>query len=115
MAESAEDALRREMREELKADVEIEALLWTLENFFVYRSAPNREIGLYFLMNLAPDSELYDADGVVKTRDEMGRQLWHRWQSLDALDELPMKPTFLHDVLPRVHDAPNYIVHRDRR
>ena len=113
MPESAADALRREMREELHLEIEVERLLWTLENFFVYRSEPNREIGLYFLMNLPRDSDLYNADGVVQTEDERGMKPWNRWQSLDSLRELDIKPTFLYDVLPAMPDAPNYIVHRD--
>ena len=113
MAESAEDALRREMREELHLEVEVERLLWTLENFFVYRTEPNREMGLYFLMNLPTDSDLYNTDSVAQTEDERGMKLWHRWQPLESLRELDIKPTFLYDVLPALPDAPSYIVHRD--
>jgi len=113
MQESAEDALRREMREELKLEIEVERLLWTLEIFFVYRSESNREIGLYFLMKLPRDSDLYNSDGVVQTEDERGMKLWNRWQSLDSLRELDIKPAFLYDVLLAMPDVPNYIVHRD--
>jgi ADP-ribose pyrophosphatase YjhB (NUDIX family) len=111
MPESAEDALKREMREELHLEVEIDRLIWTLENFFVYRGEPHREIGLYFLMNLPQDSELYNADSVVQTEDELGTKLRHIWQPLDSLKKLDIKPTFLYDVLPAIPDVPNYIVH----
>ena len=113
MPESAEDALKREMREELHVKIEVERLLWTLENFFVYRSEPNREIGLYFLMSLPQNSDLYNADGVAQAEDERGMKLWNRWQPLDSLRELDIKPAFLYDVLPAIPNVPNYIVHRD--
>ncbi|MCH8309897.1 MAG: NUDIX hydrolase [Chloroflexi bacterium] len=113
MPESAEDALKREMREELHVKIEVERLLWTLENFFVYRSEPNREIGLYFLMSLPQNSDLCNADGVAQAEDERGMKLWNRWQSLDSLRELDIKPAFLYDVLPAIPNVPNYIVHRD--
>jgi 8-oxo-dGTP pyrophosphatase MutT (NUDIX family) len=113
MLESAEDALRREMREELRLEVEVEGLLWELENFFVYRTVPNREMGLYFLMNVPSGSDLYNAKGVIQTQDELGTKLRHRWQLLDSLRDLDIKPTFLYDVLPELPGVPNYIVHRD--
>ena len=113
MPESAQDAPKREMREELKMELEIERLLWTQENFFVYRSERNREIDLYFFMNLPKDSELHNADGILQTEDERGMKLWHRWQPLDSLRALDIKPTFLYDVFPAIPDGPNYIVHRD--
>ena len=113
MLESAEDALRREMREELRLEVEVEGLLWELENFFVYRTVPNREMGLYFLMNVPSGSDLYNAKGVIQTQDELGTKLRHRWQPLDSSRDLDIKPKSLYGVLPELPDVPNYIVHRD--
>ena len=86
------------MREELRLEVEVEGLLWDLENF---------------LMNLLAGSDLYNAKGVIQTQDELGTKLRHRWQPLDSLRGLDIKPTFLYDVLPELPDVPNYIVHWD--
>ena len=113
MLESAEDALRREMREELRLEVEVEGLFWDLENFFVYRTVSNSEMGLYFLMNVPSGSDLYNAKGVIQTQDELGTKLRHRWQPLDSLRDLDIKPKSLYGVLPELPDVPNYIVHRD--
>jgi len=52
--ESAEQALIREMREEIDLKVEIVRLLWWVENFFTYENKRYHEIALYFLMQL-PD------------------------------------------------------------
>lgn len=111
--ESAEDDVMREMRDELHLEVEVEGLLWDLENFFVDRTVPNREMGLYFLMNLPAGSDLYNAKGVIQAQDELDTKLWHRWQPLDSLRDLDIKPTFLYDVLSGSSDVPDYIVHRD--
>ena len=101
------------MREELRLEVEVEGLLWNLENFFVYRAVPNREMGLYCLMSLPAGSDLSNAKGVIQTQDELGTKLWHRWQPLDSLRDLDIKPKFRYDVLPELPDVPNYIVHQD--
>ena len=61
------------MREELRLEVEVEGLLWELENFFVYRTVPNSEMGLYFLMNLPSGSDLYNAKGVIQTKASWAR------------------------------------------
>jgi 8-oxo-dGTP pyrophosphatase MutT (NUDIX family) len=87
MPESAEDALRREMREEL------------------HLGGRNRPV--------AQDSELYKSDSVVQTEYELGTKLRHIWQPLNSLKRLDIKPTFLYDVLPAIPNVPNYIVHRD--
>jgi len=83
------------------------------EDFFVNRTVPNREMSLYFLMNLPEGSDLYNAKGVIQTQDKLGTKLRHRWQPLDSLRDLDIKPTFLYDVLPELPDVRNYIVHRD--
>tara|TARA_B100001167_G_scaffold150075_1_gene97617 strand:+ start:275 stop:424 length:150 start_codon:yes stop_codon:yes gene_type:complete len=49
--------------------------LWGLENFFVYRTVPNREMGLYFLMNLPAGCDLYNAKGVIQAQDELDTKL----------------------------------------
>src|SRR4051794_23288156 len=50
--ESAEQTLKREMIEELDAEVEIVRLLWFVENFFTYADLNYHEIALYFLMRI---------------------------------------------------------------
>ena len=50
LLERSSDALRREMIEELGAEVEVDRLLWVVENFFEYNAMKGHEIGFYFLM-----------------------------------------------------------------
>src|SRR5215471_3192799 len=50
--ETADQTLRREMREELGLEVEVVRLLWFVENFFTYAGKRNHEISMYFLMRL---------------------------------------------------------------
>lgn len=41
LLESSRDALRREMREEIDAEVEVGRLLWTIEDFFEFDRGPS--------------------------------------------------------------------------
>src|SRR5262245_16615293 len=55
--ETAEQTLKREMREEIGAEVEVVRLLWFVENFFTYQDKRYHEIGLYFLMRFPTGSK----------------------------------------------------------
>jgi len=113
--ETAEETLIREMREELGVAIEVERLLWTVENFFDYDRWRYHEIALYFLMRLPPGSaplaaESFDGvDGDVTLR--------FAWRSLrrEALEALPLQPAFLPEALTNLPATPAHIVQRDTR
>ena len=46
LGEPAEETLRREMREELGVEVEVERLLWVVENFFSYQGRSWHELAV---------------------------------------------------------------------
>ena len=112
--ESAEAALRREMREELGAEVNVVRLLWVVENFFRERGEAYHELGLYFLMSLDPDSRLYSHDGPFPG-DEEGLALEFQWypQEESVLTKLPVYPTFLQRGLTSLPRVPQHVVHYD--
>jgi len=60
--ETAENTIRREMREELSIDVEVLRLLWFVENFFDYDGLSYHEVGLYFLIRFPPGAKAYPRD-----------------------------------------------------
>ena len=115
--ESAEDALRRELHEELAfgEETRVERLLWVMQNFF---SSPEwggdcHELGLYFLVT--PSAEAADrlAD---KTRDhpcaEPDSTLNFRWFSLAELPTAqPMRPRFFNSALLSLPTTPQMITH----
>lgn len=114
--EPARDALVREMREELKASVIVERLLWTVENFFGGTFEwPERvhELGLYFLMRFDQDSPIGNHDDEFEG-DEGGAPMTFRWWPLADLDEIVVKPDFLREGLPAMPLEPAYVVNRVR-
>lgn len=54
MLESAEEALAREIREELGVEPRLGRLLWLVENLFPLDGLRFHEIGLYFLVDVPP-------------------------------------------------------------
>jgi ADP-ribose pyrophosphatase YjhB (NUDIX family) len=112
--EAAQAALRREMREELGAQVKVGRLLWMVENFFRDRGERHHELGLYFLMSLDPSSPLYGHEGPF-AGDEEGLALEFRWYPQDdsVLAQLPIYPAFLQQGLANLPDAPRHVVNYD--
>ena len=118
MGETAEEALIREMREEIGVEVIAERLLWVVENFFEYDGTPFHELGLYFLMTLRRESGRYDVkhfEGVESCYAPLGRdlRLYFKWQPLECLDDITLKPEFLHGALRSIPDCLQHTVHRD--
>ncbi len=107
--ESAEQTLKREMREEIGADVEVVRLLWFVENFFTYADINYHEIALYFLMQV-PSEPRYT--GSFKGEEE-AMQLTFQWfpLQLEVLSSLPLLPSFLQTALLELPDSMQHVIH----
>jgi 8-oxo-dGTP pyrophosphatase MutT (NUDIX family) len=108
LLESAEEALAREIREELGVEPRIDRLLWLIENFFLLDGRRYHEIGLYFLVHVppqVPDGEFYGQEPGIPVR--------LRWCALDQLPGVNIKPWFLRDHLCHPPATPQHVVHRD--
>jgi ADP-ribose pyrophosphatase YjhB (NUDIX family) len=112
LLETAQDAIRREMREELGAEARVERLLWVLENFFCYNGVACHELGLYFLVDLGPDFAHYDPGEPFEGTEESLR-LFFRWFPIDALHTTRLYPTFLRDALQDLPAHVEHVVHHD--
>jgi ADP-ribose pyrophosphatase YjhB (NUDIX family) len=107
MLESSRETLAREMGEELGVVVEIERLLWVVENFFQYQGKPCQEMGLYYLTDLPESSYLMDKGKSYKAK-ENEYDLVLRWFPLGELDDIRLYPEFLKVSL---HSLPHTIEH----
>jgi 8-oxo-dGTP pyrophosphatase MutT (NUDIX family) len=107
MLESAQDALRREIREELGMEASVGRLLWVAENFFAMQARQYHELGLYFAMDV-PAS--LDRDGEFPAF-ESSVDLHMRWLRLDDLPEI--RPAFLRQALREPPASTAHIVFHD--
>jgi ADP-ribose pyrophosphatase YjhB (NUDIX family) len=98
--ERAVDALRREFREELNAEVSDPRLLAVQENIFELEGAPRHELVFVFEIRFA-DPALYERDDFII--QEATEQLVATWESPQALLEqgTPLYPDGLMEVLGR--------------
>ncbi len=78
--ERGDEALRREFREELGAEIEVRRQLGTLENIFTYAGRPGHEICLIYEATLR-DTSLYERDRLEASEDD-GAAFVATWKSL---------------------------------
>jgi ADP-ribose pyrophosphatase YjhB (NUDIX family) len=114
--ETAEETLRREMREELHTDIAIERLLWVVENFFQHGGRSFHELGLYFLMSFPENSPMLDTGQTFIVREiihETTYEFIFQWHPLDSLKDIPLYPLFLQTALQKLPDVTEHIVHKN--
>jgi len=114
--ESAEQAVRREVREELGIDLEVDRLVFIHENFFdgdTTTSLTGRtchELGFYFLMKFDPSRPI----NFTGSHTGAGVPEFFEWVALaDYGRDRVAYPPFLAAELARLGDAPQLITTRD--
>jgi ribosomal protein S18 acetylase RimI-like enzyme/8-oxo-dGTP pyrophosphatase MutT (NUDIX family) len=96
--ETGAEALAREVREEIGAEVTDLRLLGTLENIFTYRGAPGHEIVQVYDGELT-DASLYELSAISGTESD-GAPLKAIWRSVESFGrEQPVYPDGLVDLL----------------
>lgn len=122
LGETAEAAVRREMREELDSEVEVGPLMLLLENLYSYRDRPQHGVELYFPVRLPAGSALRDKTATFERQELSGGlngeaptpvRLEFRWFHATELAALDLRPAALADLLStppgtlqhRVHDG----------
>ena len=111
--ESSQDAVCRELLEEVGVQAECQGLAFVVENFFVYNGAPNHELGLYHYAALPMDAPLLD-----KSRTHVGVErhiaLVYRWFPLKELSTLELHPAFLRSARLEPTLSPAHVVQNER-
>ncbi len=124
IGEASIDALRREMREELSVEIEVDRLLWVSEEFFEYLDIKWHGIGLYFLVRLPDDCPIYEHDswsGIEEfvedifvpedLRAESNKlELVFQWFDREALHEITLYPPFLQEGLKKLPESTQHVI-----
>ena len=92
VGERTEEAVIREVKEELGVKAQARQLAFVVENHFEQAGVHFHNIEFHYLVDLLEDAPL--------TMQEDERQLPCRWIALNQLHTVPLKPGFLKTVLP---------------
>jgi ADP-ribose pyrophosphatase YjhB (NUDIX family) len=112
MMEASTETLTREMREKLRSAIEIERLVYTVENFFPYAGKQYQEVAFYYAMSLPPDGEAVRATAPIEWPAGDATTLY-AWHDVNALGEITLYPPFLREGLRRLPASPIHLVVRE--
>lgn len=106
--ETLEEALVREYQEEIGAAIKCIRLLWTEENFWVWKGKDAHNIGFYFLIDLCEGA--IDTETFLPSKDNNSVEFG--WVSLDNLDNKNVFPTFLKNEINNLADYTKHFIRR---
>ncbi|WP_105616441.1 NUDIX hydrolase [Vallitalea okinawensis] len=109
--EFSEQTLVREMKEEIDEVVEVNRLLWIVENFFEHESKEFHETSFYYLMD-------FNEDSLVLTKEEFrgiegDGYLIYKWFDIEDIDEVEVYPTFIKKKLLNLSPEIEHIMVRE--
>lgn len=98
LGESTEDAVIREMKEEIDLDCKIVNLICFLENFFKSGNKKVHEICYFYLME--PKEDIVPKDYTREENDKgVLKELRFKWLDLNSLQEVDFRPPILKEKL----------------
>ena len=101
IGEDTQQAVLREMREELGFEVKIDRLVAVNENFFLAEDKKQlHELGFYYVVSAVNESDINKSDYQIDEHDK-GKivHLDFKWFSLDELKNIDFRPKFLVECL----------------
>ena len=110
MMESSDEAMRRELREELGVECHVERLLWVVENLLILGGRRFHELGLYFLVSLPSSSALLDKSRLLAFHEAIGIDREARWFPLGEVAAINLVPAFLRTGLAELPETPRHII-----
>jgi len=110
IGELADAAMIREMLEETGMSVEIDRLVWVVENFFTLDGKRHQELGFFYLVTPPPGATQLDLGKEFYGKEENGTPLIFRWHRLEALKDLNIFPSFLKTGLNALPTSITHIV-----
>ncbi|MGN4422363.1 NUDIX hydrolase [Bacillus cereus group sp. MYBK30-1] len=105
MLENSEDALKRELAEELGVPIKVKRLIWSVENFFTLSERKFHEISFYYEVEL---NELPANGADQYILEEEGRTYVFKWVPVEELDAHNLQPAFIKD---KVKDLSIHVEH----
>ena len=113
LGEDTNQAVLREMREELGFEVKIQKLVAIHQNFFKANDGKNfHEIGVYYVVNAVDEKNINDKDYVREELDKGKLQhLDFKWFTKEQLSKQDFRPKFIVSCLDKL--SPELLITRE--
>lgn len=99
LGETTEEAIKRELNEEIKQDVKIEKYLGVVENYFINKyNKKMHEISFYYLMSFI-NNDIDDREFTLIEEDKGHKiKLNFKWIDINDLNNFDIRPAFLKNI-----------------
>lgn len=114
MNELSEDAIIREIREELNAEVKVKRMLWVNENLFheEYFHENYHEICFWYLLDMT-DDELINKESEFVHKDNEEKNLTFYWKDIDEIKDLIIYPLFIKNNILQLPQVIEHVVEKE--
>ncbi|WP_203249224.1 NUDIX hydrolase [Sporosarcina beigongshangi] len=99
IAEDSQSSLRREFREELGIDIQVDRMALVIENFFEHGGQDFHEIGFYYAVTAGKNFASFDEKPFHGIE---GERLIFQWMPLERLDQVDLHPQCLRASLQKL-------------
>ena len=111
IGEDSEKTLKREIKEELGKEIQIEEYISTIENFFEMKASNYHEIEFIYKIEFANEE---DRKIECTLKNIEGKDyLQYEWLDLDRIDEYPLMPKAIKNVLKQ-NEFPVHVINYDK-
>lgn len=102
LGETTEEAIRRELVEEIGKNVIIKKYLGVVENYFINKfSKKMHEISFYYIMDFS-DTNIEETNFTLIENDKGHNiKLDFKWINIDEIDKFDIRPKFLKDLFKK--------------
>lgn len=109
--ESSEEALVREVKEELKIEITNYKPIWINECFFEDSGKNFHEVGMYYLADITNTD--FDNFTLSFETEEAGRKNYYEWLDIDKFEKILLYPLFIKDEIKKLDDGLKLIITRE--
>lgn len=111
MLEDTKSSIIREIEEEINVSVEVDRLLYILENFFELNGTVYHEISFNYLLK-TEDENIFTKEGEFSGVE--GDEYKFKWVCRDSLEDYNFKPDFVVDLLKQLPEEVVHIIKDER-
>lgn len=109
--ESTEEALIREVKEELNINIKTYRPLWVNENFFSDNTTDFHEIGMYYLVDIS-DTVFNHYENAFEIIEQY-KTNYYEWLDIDKLDDSILYPAFIKDEIKNISNELKLLITRE--